>query len=495
VLAPLQAAVLLAQLNHRNAQLALDELRHPAQVDVVAAQSAVESARSGLASAEAKLAQLTMPEFSELAAAQEAVAAARSQISSSELKLAQVAAGPTAAELAAARSAVESAESGLRSAEARLQQTIAGALPADLAAAQSALVQAQMNLDLKLSPYTEADIIAQQQAVTQAEANLAAKLAPSMQHDIEAQRQAVRSAEESLALKRSPYVAADVAAAAAALEQAEVHYAIAQNNLIGGQLTAPFDGIVSAIGMAVGEHSSGGTAAPLANTGQGSGSNSNSGAITVVDTSKIRVDVQVDEADIANIAVGQPATVAFDALANRRFTGQVVALAPSGTTTQGVVGYQVSIELDRSAPPGAARSAGGRGGEQRGRGGAGQSASEGQTGDALRDIRPGMTATATITYAQRDDALQVPNRAITRQGRDRVVQVSTPNGVESRKVQVGMANDQVTEITDGLQEGDEVIIPTTATRAAIPGARQTGPGGGPRAATTFGGPGPVIRTR
>jgi hypothetical protein len=58
-----------------------------------------------------------------------------------------------------------------------------------------------------------------------------------------------------------------------------------------------------------------------------------------------------------------------------------------------------------------------------------------------------------------------------------------------------MANDQVTEITDGLQEGEEVIIPTTATRAAIPGARQAGPGAAPGGATTFSGPGPVVRTR
>jgi macrolide-specific efflux system membrane fusion protein len=255
---------------------------------------------------------------------------------------------------------------------------------------------------------------------------------------------------------------------------------------------------VSAIGMAVGEHSSGGTAAPLANTGSGSGNNSNSGAITVVDTGKIRVDVQVDEADIANIAVGQPATVAFDALANRRYTGQVIALAPSGTTSQGVVGYQVSIALDRAAGPGAGRAAGARPGnaeraQQRARPADGDAPAEGQgAGDPIREVRPGMTATATITYAQRDDVLHVPNRAITRQGRDRVVQVATANGGESRKVQIGMANDQVTEITDGLQEGDEVIIPTTSTRAAIPGARQgAAPGGG----ATFGGPAPVVRTR
>ena len=81
-----------------------------------------------------------------------------------------------------------------------------------------------------------------------------------------------------------------------------------------------------------------------------------------------------------------------------------------------------------------------------------------------------MTATAEITYAQADNVLSVPNRAVTRQGRDRFVQVMTATGVAQRQVQVGMANDQSTEITDGLSEGDEVVIPTTTARAAVPGA-------------------------
>jgi multidrug efflux pump subunit AcrA (membrane-fusion protein) len=110
-----------------------------------------------------------------------------------------------------------------------------------------------------------------------------------------------------------------------------------------------------------------------------------------------------------------------------------------------------------------------------------------------------MTAVAEITYRQRDDVLVVSNRAITRQGRDRFVQVVTGTGIEQRKVEVGMANDQVTEITGGdVKEGDPVVIPTTTARASIPGARQQSgfgaPGGAPAGGTFYGpAPGPAGR--
>ncbi len=87
-----------------------------------------------------------------------------------------------------------------------------------------------------------------------------------------------------------------------------------------------------------------------------------------------------------------------------------------------------------------------------------------------------MTATANIVYAQQDGVLTVPNRAIRRQGRDQVVDVLTPGGtLETRTVQRGLSNDQTSEITSGLDEGDQVVVPTTATQAPS-GGRGPGPG-------------------
>jgi len=78
--------------------------------------------------------------------------------------------------------------------------------------------------------------------------------------------------------------------------------------------------------------------------------------------------------------------------------------------------------------------------------------------------------------ARRDNVLLVPSRAIRSQGRSRVVEVMVDGKRETRTVSAGMSNDQSTEVTDGLREGDLVVIPATTT--AAPRVPQTGAIGG-----------------
>src|SRR6185503_11775294 len=95
-----------------------------------------------------------------------------------------------------------------------------------------------------------------------------------------------------------------------------------------------------------------------------------------------------------------------------------------------------------------------------------------------------------VTQA-RENTVVVPNRAVRTQGRNRMVEVQLADGkTEQRQVQVGLANDQQTEIVSGLQPGDRVIIPGTTTAAprlgggaggagAFGGGGAPPPGGGP----------------
>ena len=87
-----------------------------------------------------------------------------------------------------------------------------------------------------------------------------------------------------------------------------------------------------------------------------------------------------------------------------------------------------------------------------------------------------MTATAQIVTDRHDDVVLVPNKAVTRSGSSRVVQVVTSNGTESRSVQVGLSNDSYTEITSGLSEVETVAVSgtTTTARASVPGANTSG---------------------
>jgi macrolide-specific efflux system membrane fusion protein len=151
----------------------------------------------------------------------------------------------------------------------------------------------------------------------------------------------------------------------------------------------------------------------------------------------------VDETDVARLAVGKPATLTFDALPGRPFRGNVTAVSPSGTLSQGVVTYPVSLSID-----------------------------------ARNQVIPaGLTASATITIDEKDDVLVVPLRGVRRQGRDQVVEVVADDGrSEPRPVRTGLQNDQLVEITDGLAEDEQIMIQGTTTRA--PNAGPGVPGGG-----------------
>lgn len=406
-----------------SAEIKLQQLLHPNPRDVEAAQAAVESAQAALDKLRAG------PTAADIVAAQAGLAQAHASRAKNTASMAAAKDNPNQkpTDQPTLRAAMAADDAALNSAQAKLDQLLAGPTAAEIAAGESALKQAQLKLDTLLNP-SEADLAAARSAVRAAQNTLSLKQNPFSEADFLAQHQAVKQAEANLVAKRQPYQNSDILAAQAGVVQAQANVATAQTNLSGATLIAPFDGVVSATNMSVGE------------TATTTGANPSS--ITVVDPPQLRVDVQVDEADIARIAVGQPARLTFDALPGRTVRGNVIAIAPSGTLTQGVVGYPVSIGVQNA-----------------------------------RGVRPGMTAVAEVEYERRTNALVLPNRAIIRQGRERFVQVMISTGPERRRVQVGMANDEFTEITEGLQEGDTVVVPQTTARAAVPGLGG-GTGGG-----------------
>ena len=407
-----------------SAKAKLNQLMNsPLEVDVKAAEQGVAAAQAALQKAQADLAKLKSgPTAEDLKGADLAVEqakvslwsqqinrdgvcgnprnaqyqcdAANASVAAAETALnialnnqAKLKAPPRPEDVAAAEQAVASAQAQLASAQAKLKQVKAGPTPDDLAVAQAAVVQAEQTLALKQKPYTDADILAQRQAVAQAEAQLAAK--------------------------QVPYTDADVQQAQAGVDQARAQLELAQYNLANAVLVAPFDGVVNSVTVNVGEVSSSGS------------------TIVLVNPKDLRLDVSVDEADIARIEVGQKTVVTFDAVPGQTFSGKVVAVAPSATLQSGVATYLVSISIADPGP-----------------------------------VKPGMTGNASIVYGEQANALVVPNRAIRTQGRSRVVEVLVDGQRESRQVKVGVSNDQMSEITEGLAEGDEVIIPSTT--SAIP---------------------------
>ena len=70
-------------------------------------------------------------------------------------------------------------------------------------------------------------------------------------------------------------------------------------------------------------------------------------AINVADLDHLYVETQVDESDVANVKVGQPADVTLDALTGVNFKGKVMAMNPVGEVVSGLVKYAVRVDLDK----------------------------------------------------------------------------------------------------------------------------------------------------
>ncbi len=440
----------------------------PPSLEVQSAQAAVDGAEAALAAANARLAQLMAgPNPADVAAAQQAVAAARAASVTAQTALAKLKATPTDTDRALAQldldrarqellanqisrdaacgrgqgepgckagnASVWAGELAVRQAELKLQALQAGPNPGDVAAAQSnvdsagkAQAAAEARLQQVLAGATPADIQAARSAVKIAESNLRAAQARLEQAKLGAKASDVRSAQASvaaaaadLAAKTSPR-ASDLAVAEEGVRQAQVNVDLAAMALARAALKAPYDGIVTAISTAPGEHVFGYT--PI---------------MTILDPKGVHLEAKVDEGDLPKLVPGQQVEVALDALAGRKLTGRVAAVspvtpaAPAGTPAlpapaaqQSPTVYVLSVNLDPT--------------------------------DAK--LTSGMMAGLSVILERNEQALLVPNRAIRRQGQNQVVEVVTDGGSEIRTVHTGSSNDQFTQVLDGLSVGDRVLI-------------------------------------
>jgi HlyD family secretion protein len=204
----------------------------------------------------------------------------------------------------------------------------------------------------------------------------------------------------------------DIQIAELQVSQAEAALELAQHNLADATLAAPFAGVVTAVNVRVGEPAS--AALP---------------AIVLVDVSQFYLDVAVDEVDVAQVAVGQLVTITLDALPQVLLSATVQKIAPTATTNQGVVSYQVRLVL-------------------------------GATTEALRG---GMTATAEIIVAEAQEVVLAPNWAIRRDRQTGEAFIGLlQNGVITEvPVTLGLRDEQYSEVLTGLQAGEVIAVDTT----------------------------------
>jgi HlyD family secretion protein len=189
---------------------------------------------------------------------------------------------------------------------------------------------------------------------------------------------------------------------------AEARVSAAGATLITAFIVAPFDGTITQAAPAVGDEVSAGTV-----------------AFRLDDLSHLLVDVQVSEVDINNVAIGQDATLTFDAILAKDYHGKVVEVGQAGDTVQGVVSFTVTVELT----------------------------------DADELVKPGMTAAVNVVIEEQNDVMLIPNRAVRLVDNERVVYVLVDGKPVQVKVKLGSSSGVDSALVEGdIKEGDPIIL-------------------------------------
>lgn len=221
-----------------------------------------------------------------------------------------------------------------------------------------------------------------------------------------------------------------------AVEQAQAALETAQQSRASLKLYAPIRGVVSTVSADAGTVVSSGAT-----------------ILTLLDDTSVNLPVQIDETEIAGVQAGQTAQVTLDAYDDQTFSGQVVRVSPGATQSSGISVFTATVTLPNP---------------------------DGQ-------LRSGMTAEAEIVQSE-ERGLLVPSKAVETVRDRSYVQVpgATPDAEPERVlVTTGATDGTNTVVTEGLEAGQEVIVPgsargtSTSGGSGSPRTNNSGFGGGP----------------
>ncbi len=225
----------------------------------------------------------------------------------------------------------------------------------------------------------------------------------------------------------------------------------AQDQLDKCTIRAPMSGVITKLNSELGE-----------NVVIGTMNSAGTVIMVISDLSAIEIEAEVDETDIASVAVDQDVKISLDAFPDTTYHGRVIEVGNSAqtsnsytTTTDQVTNFLVKVLIE----------------------------------DTVANIKPGMTASIDITTAQRPDVIKIPSRAVVMrpEGTDKeelnkdtskdgakadevkadaslkkkkdIDGVFTVKGGKAKFVPVktGIRDQQYVEIISGIAEGDSII--------------------------------------
>ncbi len=378
------------------------------------------------------------------------------------------------------------------------QQAAIGTAEADISAQEATVASSAANLKT-----AEANLAQSQAKLTQAKADFARSEQAFKQELISRQvydqslsayevanatvQSSQAQVEQSKALYQQATYNRDMAKAR--LNQSHAQLLGFKNQLAQTVYTSPLDGVITSLPVHMGE-----------NVVPGIQNQTGSVLFQVSDLSVITAEVKVDETDIVNVKLSQPAEVTIDAIPNKTFKGRVTEIgqaavsrttgqtttASTTSTTEEAKDFKVVVTLD-SPPPG---------------------------------LRPGLSTTAKITTATRQNAVTIPIQALTirtrreleesekkANGKALAAEKQDPSALSAkererqkeelqgvfvvrngmaqfRQVETGIMGTTEVEVVKGLQPGDQIVTGSfQALRTLKDNTKvkieKTPPGGGP----------------
>ncbi|PIY78846.1 MAG: hypothetical protein COY82_00305 [Parcubacteria group bacterium CG_4_10_14_0_8_um_filter_35_7] len=200
----------------------------------------------------------------------------------------------------------------------------------------------------------------------------------------------------------------DIASLRAQVAQAKAQLDLVREKEASATLKAPLDGLITKVHFSKGEQVS--LAAPV---------------ISMLGKDSLEIEVDIPEADITKVEMGDKADITLDAFGDDVIFGsKVVSIEPAETLIQGVIYYKVKVAFEK------------------------------KTGG----IKSGMTANVDIKTDEKENVLFIPQKAIQEKNGEKLVKILKGEESEERKVVLGLRGDEgMIEVISGLKEGDRVI--------------------------------------
>jgi len=224
--------------------------------------------------------------------------------------------------------------------------------------------------------------------------------------------------KQMAALQAVAVTAAEIARARAQVAQAQAALERAEEDLRNSTITSPMNGLVLSRDVEVGDAVSSilvlGSQATL--------------VMTLGDVSEVYVLGKVDEADIGKVFLGQRARIKVESFPDKSFEGQVTKISPLGVEKDNVTTFEVRASIHN--PTG--------------------------------ELKANMSANAEIILEEKLGVILIPEAAVIYdKDRNASVELVDPKGENGRRkvaVKPGISNGVKTEVHEGVQEGQEVIL-------------------------------------